>query len=107
MAISMRPEPAADPVGRINKAGPASGGRRPRPSRGGLTTKLHLNCDGKGRPLSVVMTPGQRHESTQLPAVLKGIRVKRIDVVGRRRDRIGCWRTKGTVIGAADICCAG
>jgi transposase len=26
-----------------------------------LTTKLHLACDGKGRPLAVVLTPGQRH----------------------------------------------
>jgi len=31
-------------------------------SRGGLSTKLHLSCDGKGRPLSVVVTPVQRHE---------------------------------------------
>jgi hypothetical protein len=28
-------------------------------SRGGLTTKLHLACDGKGRPLSVLVKPGQ------------------------------------------------
>jgi transposase len=31
-----------------------------------LTTKVHLACDGQGRPLSVVLTPGQRHDSTQL-----------------------------------------
>jgi len=46
-------------------------------SRGGLSTKLHLSCDGKGRPLSVVVTAGQRHESTQLGAVLDAIRVAR------------------------------
>ena len=46
-------------------------------SRGELTTKLHLACDGRSRPLSVVVTPGQRHESTQLEAVLDAIRVKR------------------------------
>ena len=56
-------------------------------SRGGLTTKLHLACDGKGRPLSVVVTPGQRHESTQLEAVLGAIRVKRPGEVGRPRKR--------------------
>lgn len=28
-------------------------------SRGGLRTKLHLSCDGKGCPLSMVLTPGQ------------------------------------------------
>lgn len=33
-------------------------------SRGGLTTKLHLAGDGRSRPLSVVRTPGQRHDST-------------------------------------------
>ncbi len=39
-------------------------------SRGGLTTKLHLACDGRGRMLAVVLTPGQRHEATQVPALL-------------------------------------
>ena len=29
-------------------------------SRGGPTTKIHLACDGHGRPLSVVLTGGQR-----------------------------------------------
>ena len=42
-----------------------------------MSTKLHLSCDGKGRPLSVVVTPGQRHESTQLGQVLDEIRVRR------------------------------
>src|SRR5215470_2313210 len=52
--------------------------------RGGLTTKFHLACDGKGRPLAVVITPGQRHDSTQLAPVLDGIRVPR---PGGRGDR--------------------
>ena len=55
-------------------------------SRGELTTKLHLACDGKGRPLSIVLTGGQRHESTQLEAVLDGIRVPRRGR-GRPRER--------------------
>jgi hypothetical protein len=33
-------------------------------SRGGLSTKLHLRTDGRGRPLVVLPTPGQRHEVT-------------------------------------------
>jgi transposase len=53
-------------------------------SKGGFSTKLHLSCDGKGRPLSVVFTGGQRHESTQLEAVLDTIRVPR---PGRGRPR--------------------
>jgi transposase len=46
-------------------------------SRGGFSTKVHLACDGKGRPLSVVITPGQRHSSTQLEEVLDMVRVPR------------------------------
>ena len=56
-------------------------------SRGGLTTKFHLACDGKGRPLSIVITAGQRHDSTQLAAVLDGIRVPRPGGRGRPRTR--------------------
>lgn len=47
---------------------------------------MHLTCDGKGRPLSVVATPGQRHESTQLEALLDSIGVKRVGG-GRPRKR--------------------
>ncbi|MDN4595232.1 IS5 family transposase [Polycladomyces subterraneus] len=53
-------------------------------SRGGLTTKIHLACDGKGRPLAVLLTPGQRHDSTQLETLLEAIRVPR---QGRGRPR--------------------
>ena len=49
-----------------------------------MSTKVHLACDGKGRPLSVVVTPGQRHESTQLEAVLDAIRVARPGAAGGR-----------------------
>lgn len=31
-------------------------------SRGGFTTKLHACCDGKGRPLGFVLTPGEAHD---------------------------------------------
>ncbi|WP_443051385.1 IS5 family transposase [Streptomyces sp. JV184] len=40
-------------------------------SRGGLTTKIHHAVDGHGRPLVVVVTPGQAHDS-QVPAVAAG-----------------------------------
>lgn len=55
-------------------------------SRGGLTTKIHLACDGKGRPLAVIITPGQRHDCTQLQALLDAIRVPRFGK-GRPRKR--------------------
>ena len=45
---------------------------------------MHLACDGHGRPLAVVLTPGQRHDSTQLAPVLGAIRVPRS---GRGRPR--------------------
>jgi transposase len=56
-------------------------------SRGGLTTKFHLACDGRGQPLSIVITPGHRHDSTQLQTVLDGIRIPRASGRGRPRTR--------------------
>ncbi|WP_373295091.1 IS5 family transposase [Streptomyces fuscichromogenes] len=46
-------------------------------SRGGLTTKVHLACDGKGRPLAILVTPGQRHDSICTRPLLERIRVPR------------------------------
>ena len=57
-------------------------------SRGGFSTKVHLACDGKGRPLSVVLTGGQRHGSTQLEELLEAVRVPRPEgAPGRPRKR--------------------
>jgi len=50
-----------------------------------LTTKIHVASEGKGRPLAVVLTPGQRHDSTQLEPVLDQIRVPRCTAEGRPR----------------------
>lgn len=33
-------------------------------SRGGLTTKIHTLVDEKGRPLRLLITPGQDHDTT-------------------------------------------
>ncbi|MFC9285831.1 IS5 family transposase [Streptomyces sp. NPDC057052] len=55
-------------------------------SRGGLTTKIHLACDGKGRPLAVLVTPGQRHDSICARPLLERIRVPRTGP-GRPRRR--------------------
>ena len=54
-------------------------------SRGGLTTKLHLSCEQRQKPLSIVLTAGQRGDSPQFIAVMEGIRVPR--PVGRPRTR--------------------
>ena len=47
-------------------------------SRGGLTCKVHLACDGDGRPLSVLVGPGQAGDSPMFGPLLEGICVPRI-----------------------------
>ncbi|MFD0374553.1 transposase [Streptomyces sp. NPDC127112] len=61
-------------------------------SRGGFTTKIHLACEQGQRPLSVLVTAGQRGDSPQFTAVLEGIRVPRI---GPGRPRIRPLRVRG------------
>jgi transposase len=46
-------------------------------SKGGFTTKIHLVCDGRGRPLGFSLSPGQRHDSTQMEKALDAVRVPR------------------------------
>lgn len=46
-------------------------------SRGGFTTKLHLSADGRCRPLTLIVTPGQRADCTQFEPVPEKIRVPR------------------------------
>jgi transposase len=55
-------------------------------SRGGLTTKVHLACDGRGLPLSLVLTPGNVNDSTVFEAVLDAVRIPRAGQ-GRPRTR--------------------
>ncbi len=53
-------------------------------SRGGLTTKVHLAVDGRGLPLSIVLTPGNVNDATAFGQVLDGIRTPRLGT-GRPR----------------------
>ncbi len=53
-------------------------------SRGGLSTKIHLLADSRCRPLSIVTTAGQRHDSLAFDLVLDRLRVQR---PGRGRPR--------------------
>ncbi|AVI00128.1 hypothetical protein C5L38_34265 (plasmid) [Streptomyces sp. WAC00288] len=59
-----------------------SGGR----PRGGLTSKIHLACDGRGRPLDFALTGGNTNDCTRFTAVMETIRVPRIGP-GRPRVR--------------------
>lgn len=53
-------------------------------SRGGLSTKVHQLCDGKGRPMVIAVGPGQGSDSKMFPHLLAAVRVPR-DGVGRPR----------------------
>lgn len=55
-------------------------------SRGGFTTKIHLAVEQRQRPLSLLVTAGQRGDSPQFVAVLDAIRVPRTGP-GRPRTR--------------------
>ncbi|MGW4182874.1 IS5 family transposase [Streptomyces albidoflavus] len=61
-------------------------------SRGGFTTKIHLACEQGRRPLSLLVTAGQRGDSPQFVAVLEGIRVPR---TGPGRPRVRPLRVRG------------
>ncbi|MEU0404810.1 IS5 family transposase [Streptomyces sp. NPDC006197] len=65
-------------------AGPSAGQALGR-SRGGLTTKLHLACDGRGLPLAVVVTPGNVNDSTVFDTVMDELRVSRVGAGRPRR----------------------
>jgi transposase len=42
-------------------------------SRGGLTTKIHARVDAKGRPVSLLISPGNDHDATCAEALLHGL----------------------------------
>lgn len=51
-----------------------------------MSTKLHVRVDGKGRPLAVMLTGGECHESTVAQALVNAGGVKR-STAGRPRKR--------------------
>jgi transposase len=55
-------------------------------SRGGLSSKIHLAVDGRGLPMSVILTPGQAGDNPQLLPLLDQIAVARPGP-GRPRKR--------------------
>ncbi|WP_407568231.1 IS5 family transposase [Arsenicicoccus dermatophilus] len=46
-------------------------------SRGGLSTKVHQLCDGQGRPIVVLLGPGQGSDSRMFTNLLDAVRVPR------------------------------
>ncbi|WP_373311951.1 transposase [Catellatospora chokoriensis] len=57
-------------------------------SRGGLTTKLHLLAEGRGRALARRLTGGQAADTKELVALLDAVAVPRPVGVGRHRKRL-------------------
>ena len=47
-------------------------------SRGGFSCKIHVTVDGLGNPLRLLLTAGQRHDSTQARALLEGFDFERL-----------------------------
>jgi transposase len=45
-------------------------------SRGGLTSKIHLAVDGRGLPMSILITPGQAGDNPQLLPLLDQVSVR-------------------------------
>ncbi|WP_432250199.1 transposase [Streptomyces sanyensis] len=66
--------------------GGGAGGEGLGRSRGGFTSEIHLSADGFCRPLSLIVTPGQRAGCTQFVPVPERIRVPRLGS-GRPRKK--------------------
>jgi putative transposase len=54
-------------------------------SRGGLSTKIHAAVDGRGRPLVILLTPGQSGDAPMMLPLLAALRIPRR--YGRPRTR--------------------
>jgi transposase len=55
-------------------------------SRGGLTSKIHLVADGRGRPLAFLLTPANVNDTSVMAGTLERIQVPRSGP-GRPRSR--------------------
>ena len=61
-------------------------------SQGGFSTKLHLRAEGNGRPITAVLTGGERHEQTALERRLDQGAIRR---PGRGRPRLRPLKVAG------------
>src|ERR1044072_3800898 len=66
-------------------------------SRGGLTTKIHMACDSRGRPVLFLLAPGQSNDILAAPALIAGMTPEAIladraydsNALRKEIDRIG------------------
>ena len=61
-------------------------------SKGGFSTKIHLRCDGNGRPITFLVSVGERHEAVLFEPLMEQGAVKRS---GPGRPRIRPQRVSG------------
>ncbi len=47
-------------------------------SRGSFSMKIHIGCEGKGKPITFLLSPGQRNESIFLEQLMELLNSKRI-----------------------------
>jgi len=55
-------------------------------SRGGLTTKIHARVDGQGRPIQILITPGQAHDLTAAEPLLANLERRTIVIADKAYD---------------------
>jgi transposase len=61
-------------------------------SKGGFSTKIHLRCEGNGKPVTFLLTVGQRNEATMFESLMEQGEVKR---PGQGRPRLRPQRVAG------------
>jgi transposase len=55
-------------------------------SRGGLTTKIHARVDAKGRPVRLLISPGEVHDVAYAEALLDGLEPRAIVIADKGYD---------------------
>jgi transposase len=55
-------------------------------SRGGLTTKIHARVDANGRPVRLLISPGQDHDATCAQVLLDGLEQRAIVIADKAYD---------------------
>lgn len=55
-------------------------------SRGGLTTKIHARVDAKGRPVRLLISPGEVHDIACAEALLDGLEQRAVVIADKGYD---------------------
>ena len=69
-------------------------------SRGGLTTKIHARVDAKGRPVRLLISPGNDHDILCAATLLNGLEKGAVVIAdkGYDADRVrSCIRDQGAI----------